>query len=824
VNIYKLGQQIVSKDAEERKKAIETLAPVPDVWALHTLKLATENEKGDLQQLALNACKLCESNLVRRILKYIPGLKKGSENINKTITEALHSEDVKVQLAAIRSIAMSRNVILIDTISSISSKSKSLPVIIECLKCLGFMGQKKEAFFITGFTTNPEQHVRSAALVALSMINKSLTWSIIIEIASSTSSHLAPEAIAILHGLRDEKLEKIFSFMLHSQSALKAEAAIKIIAKLGESEHLKLLGPIVTGKDIEKRNKAITVLKILEKNRIQSAIDLLSLTCKPKDSCHTSFEASDSGPLPEESEVNIFIPRSADNGNTIKRDTQALTVPDTVTVPDTFMNGLSVLQNEGPQAIADSAEHGIDCSWAAIKSSLGGDELSIDNSAYDLSGEATLKDSETNLSAAFKLETADSGFITNQDTNSALIGRIDEPPRPNSNSEDIPSENDLPMEVEQARKAILSQSITAPAIKRIKEGIKESRKGNGRQKIGALFSLLAGSLIYLIPVAVFSGCFFVLHLASRRDLLSEPIWTIPPLLIMILVTWIYIPNRTDRDFCWISKRNCNENLYRAMQSVATKTLSDIPIDIAITSTADFCVKKVSSLPLLPLSAGKIIQIGGLALPQLSVRELKVIVATEMLFDKQNNDVFQQYLITFLDDLTWIEKCYGRNGKSLNPLCWYASFIRSIILKIIGDSWLSQRNESDIGCAQLYGSNIFAKTLTAVSIIKAAIDNLGSSKLVSMTSKPSELFHSLNEYLNTFILKRGEKTKEKLLTMTSSTSFFAPNLARRLASVVNEKAERTRIIKPATSLLSNPEGVSEDLAMLIKTLNKVPQSA
>ena len=774
MNIYKLNQLIVNKIRQKRKEAIEVLASVPDIWVLHILKLAEANETDDdLKHLAQRACKVCEANLVHRILKYIPGLKKGTGNIKDVISGALNSPNPKLQTAAIRSITLARNVGLIDTICSLSNKTKSTTVIIECLKSLGFMGQKKEAFFLTGFTTHPEKYVRSAALVALSMIDKSLTWSLIIEIAGSSSKHLATEAVAILHGLREDRLKRIFSFMLYGQDEKKAEAAIKVIAKLGNQSYLSTLKPIVLENQSERKKKVIVVLKILEKKNVKGTGELLKLA---RSSTKADFSQSHNN-------------ESLDAGAT-------------------FLNGLSMLKQLGPQKIAESTEREIDTSWTEIKSSVIGNPL--------------VEMAKLKLRQKEHLQTCDNTDEEVTDTEDEHVADENNLAAPDSESKCTEINNKSNEEasihkgsdLEIARKAIFSVSLESQIVLLPSE-LKETNKGStGREKTAAICALFTASLIYILPVIVYSVCLFTLHLAERRALLDQQIWTIPPLVIMILTAWILIPNKRYQGFVWIDKINENTKLTRAIASVIRKTNSNNIEDIAISQNPLFFAGPVSSLPLLPLVAGNMIRLNGTILGSLSVRELKTLVAAELLLNKERSDPFQRYLQTFVDDLDWLMKCYGRPTLSLNPLYLYAKILKPIIVRMISPDWTEHRLTSDRQTSKLYGSNIYAQTLTSYFVLLEGIKKLNLLKLCA-PSKNENIFNKLQGQLNNFNLKHGDKTKTRILSTKNNDYHFLPQLAKRLTIIAKQQTERTRIIHHAVTLFDSPEKISADLIEDIK---------
>ena len=261
MKIHRVAHSLRHEAPQERMKAMAALSRVADLWALHSLRGALRDEKDpQTKKAASRAVAACENLLVARILKRIPGLQKGGgSTTQQAISAALSSSKANVRIAAVRSIAMAKNVGAIDLLMNLAKKDKDSDVIIVCLKALGMMGSKREAFFILSFTNNQEKHVRSAALLALTMIGKSFTWSLVVGLAASARNHLARESLSFLTSCGQERLSRLLSSMLTSADARAAISAMECISLLGDSPYLLLLQPALKHHQDQVRHNCLFI-------------------------------------------------------------------------------------------------------------------------------------------------------------------------------------------------------------------------------------------------------------------------------------------------------------------------------------------------------------------------------------------------------------------------------------------------------------------------------------------------------------------------------------------------------------------------------------
>ena len=228
MDLRKVARLISLADKASRRHAVRALSRLADLWAFHTLKQVIAKDRSrSTKELARKALVRCENGLVKRILRRIPEFKEASGHSYHLVERALHGVDPKVRCAGVRAAAIAQNVGFISPILELARQDPDERVIVTCLKALGVMGGKREANEVAAFVSHNSARVRTAAILALSMIGNGAAWVLLVQFASSPNEQLRQEALFFLSLIGEKQLNRVLSFMATSRDWRLARAAIE---------------------------------------------------------------------------------------------------------------------------------------------------------------------------------------------------------------------------------------------------------------------------------------------------------------------------------------------------------------------------------------------------------------------------------------------------------------------------------------------------------------------------------------------------------------------------------------------------------------------
>ena len=261
MDLRKVARLISLADKASRRQAVRALSRLADLWAFHTLKQVIARDKSrSTRELASKALVRCENGLVKRILKRIPEFKDASGHSYYLVERALRAVDPKVRCAGVRAAAIAQNVGFISPILDLAQQDHDERVVVTCLKALGVMGGKREANEVASFTNHRSANVRTAAILALSMIGNGASWVLLAQFASSPNEQLRQEALFFLSLIGEKQLNRVLSFMATSQDYGLARAALETAGKLTTKSSCVLLMLMMRHENGELRARAKELL------------------------------------------------------------------------------------------------------------------------------------------------------------------------------------------------------------------------------------------------------------------------------------------------------------------------------------------------------------------------------------------------------------------------------------------------------------------------------------------------------------------------------------------------------------------------------------
>ena len=671
MKIHRVAHSLRDESPQERTKAMAALSRVADLWALHSLRGALRDEKDpNVKKAAARAVAACENLLVARILKRIPGLQKGGNSTaQQAIKVALASPKANVRIAAVRSIAMAKNVGAIDLLMNLAKKDRDPDVVIVCLKALGMMGSKREAFFILSFTNNEEKHVRSAALLALTMIGKSFTWSLVVGLAASARNHLARESLSFLTSTGHETLSRLLSSMLISADARAAISAMECIALLGDSPYLLLLEPALKHHKDEVRHKSREIVTRLAMQGIQAAHQLLAgartetspplnRPLKPKQPGPVAISVPP--PLPHPPPEALVAAASIDEQlGIVAPEPQtpfaagdaAVPVPPGLTNPNRKVRppskvaptaaafaklvATTAMSEPTPSGIIDSRKLNLsgvlDFPWlgAASEGLQTNDVYDLDNSFSEGAKErgaqgAGEAKSGVPLSPIEPMVGEPRSYAPKNEEDKELERKAKEARAKEfieSNEMSPLTDSCISTSLKDAKMRIMSQTneLKMPAVKI--EGGEESSTFDQALSVAALLSALG---LYGGIFSLYAGALYFIHVAVRRGSATDPIWMGLPIVIIILTSISIWPSGSRLQWRWLRK-NSHDKFHRTTKSAAQRMGAKPLSDAVIVPDTTIDVLTLTSIPLLPLASGDVVAVGALVLEYLSTHELKVLL-------------------------------------------------------------------------------------------------------------------------------------------------------------------------------------------------------
>ncbi len=843
MKIHRVAHALRHSSPQERTKAMAALSRVADLWALHSLRAALSDEKDPTaHKAASRAVAACENLLVTRILKRIPGLQKGSANTQQAIIAALSSPKANVRIAAVRSIAMAKNVGAIEMLMRLAKKDKDPDVIIVCLKALGMMGSKREAFFILSFSNHQEKHVRSAALLALTMIGKSFTWSLVVGLAASARNHLARESLSFLTSCGEEHLSRLLSSMLSSADARAAISAMECIALLGDSPYMLLLGPTLNHHKDQVRHKAREIVTRLAMSGVQAAHQLLasspSKTTPPLSTVPTGAKKGPvaiSVPAPPPLPPDMAAPASLDEqlgimgaqpqtpfaaGDAAVPVPPSLAAPRRVRPPSKVApTAVAFATLAATTAQAEPTPSGI-INAESLKSSqilnypwLGagseGAELQS-NDLYDLDnsfsdGSAPRAPVDIPPSPIEPMVGEPRSYAPKAEEKKAAEARAKEFL---ADAEMSPlTDSCISVSLKDAKKRIMSQTseLKMPAVKI--QGGEESTTFDQMLAAGALFS---GLLLYGGICSIYVAALYFIHVAVRRGSAADPLWMGVPIAVIILTSYIVWPKGKRLCWTWLPRKS-HDKFHRTASSAAQRMGAKPINDAIVVPDGTIDVLTLTSIPLLPLASGDVIAVGALVLEYLSTHELKVLLGRAFALRRVRGSFSRWYLTAFMQDLEGMGRVYAG---ALSPIGWYIAILKRLFTSSLAPSLRREALEADQHAAEGYGTNIFAETLTSY-IVVSRIQERFLQNFISDGSRKSARVKNIYSAVAKANVRRFEKEEKRVHDelMNATTGIFdtSPCLTDRLDAVEGGEPRRTNVRRPAWTLFDGREDIEKAMS-------------
>mgnify|MGYP001550597522 CR=1 FL=1 len=257
MDLRKVARLVTLADKASRRQAVRALSTLADLWSFHTLKqMGKKDPSRTIRELSKKALARCENGIVKRILKRIPEFKEASGHSYRLVERALHSVEAKVRCAGIRAAALAHNVGFISPIVELARQDHDERVVITALKALGILGGKREANEIVSFTNHKSAKVRTAAVLALSMIGNGSCWVLLVGLLSSQHEQLRNEALFFLGLLGEKQLNRVLSFMATSMDERLARAALEAAGVMGTNSSTVLLILLLRHEKKELRERA----------------------------------------------------------------------------------------------------------------------------------------------------------------------------------------------------------------------------------------------------------------------------------------------------------------------------------------------------------------------------------------------------------------------------------------------------------------------------------------------------------------------------------------------------------------------------------------